>query len=70
MLNNINDLIRDTRIKKGLSMQKLADLSGVSKRTIVYWERQGREISIQNADKVCKVLGIKYVIGAEAQETN
>lgn len=57
-------IIRDERIKQGLSHEKLAMAAGVSKRAIIYWEHGEREISLENADKVLKALNVSLTIGA------
>lgn len=60
---DLSRIIREERIKQGISQQQLADKAGVTKRSIVYWETQGREITIEYADKVLKALGVSVVLG-------
>jgi len=35
----LGKMLRDERIRQGLSQQKLADAAGVTKRAIIYWEK-------------------------------
>lgn len=60
---DLGRIIREERIKQGLSLQELADKAGVTRRSIMYWENSGREITIVYADKVLKALGISVVLG-------
>lgn len=60
---DLSKIIREERIKQGISQQELADKAGVTKRSVVYWETQGREITIEYADKVLKALGVSVVLG-------
>ena len=57
-------LIREQRIAKGLSHQKLADKAGVTKRALIYWESGERKITLECLDKVLKALDIEIKIGA------
>ena len=60
---SIGEYLREQRIGQGISHEKLAKAAGVSKRSLIYWE-QGRDMSVEVADKVLKALGATYKIGA------
>ena len=49
---NLGKLLQKERNKQGLSQQKLADMAGVTKRAICYWENGTKKMSIDSADKV------------------
>lgn len=49
-------ILKEIRVRKGLSQQALADLSGVPRRTIQDAERAG-ETKISTAAKLAKALG-------------
>lgn len=66
----LGKLIREERIRQGLSQQELADKAGVTKRAVVYWETQKREITIIYADKVLKALGVSITLGATSTTSN
>lgn len=59
-------IIRDGRIKRGLSQKQLADEVGVTKRAIAYWKKGTRQMSIENADKVLKALHISIKLGDQS----
>lgn len=63
MLSGIELLIRTERLKRGMSLQALADKAGVTKRALTYWESGTRKMSMESAEKLCKALNITYVIG-------
>ncbi len=59
----VGEYLKEQREQQGLSHAKLAKAAGVSKRSLIYWE-QGRDMSVEVADKVLKALGATYKIGA------
>lgn len=59
----IQQKIREERIKQGISIRKLAKMVGCTDRAIVYWEKGEREITVNMADKLLKALGISMDIG-------
>lgn len=61
---NVGEYLREQRIRRGLSHEKLAKAAGVSKRSLIYWEKGEKDISLENADKVLKALGVSLTIGA------
>ena len=62
--------IREERIKQGISIRKLAQMAGCSDRAIVYWEKGEKDITINMADKMLRVLGVLVEIGAQGEDTN
>lgn len=56
-------LLLKKRKEKGISQRELARLTGFTTRAIQYWETEGRNISLENADKLLKALGTEFKIG-------
>lgn len=56
---DIGNLIKINREKRGLSIQDLAKLVGVSKQSIYNYEHSLRKPKIQIAIKICDILGIE-----------
>lgn len=55
----MNTRLKDTREEKGFSLQKLADLTGLSKSTLQRYETgTTKKIPIQAVNKIQTVLGI------------
>ncbi len=61
---NLGEMVKKERINLGLSQQKLADEAGVTKRAINYWEAGKKNMSVESADKVFRVLHMSITIGA------
>lgn len=61
---NLGKVLQSERRKQKLSQQKLADMAGVTKRAIAYWENGTKSMSVESADKVFKALHITVKIGA------
>lgn len=59
----VQQKIREERIKQGISIRKLAQMAGCTDRAIVYWEKGEKEITVNMADKILKVLGVSMNIG-------
>ena len=55
---NIGSILREERKKKGVSQDYVADLVGVSKMHISYWESGQRSIYAERLKAYCKALGI------------
>ena len=51
--------LRSARINANLSQEQLANNIGVHRNTIAKWENNPSEMSIGNAEKVCKALNVK-----------
>lgn len=60
---DLGTILKEERIKKGLSMQALADKAGVTSRAIHYWENGEKSMSLESADKVFKALEVSVIIG-------
>lgn len=63
MSMDLGKILKEERIKRGLSQQKLADKAGVTKRAIIYWENGKKKMNVESADKVFKALHVSVVIG-------
>ena len=59
----LGKILKETRIKKGLTQAVLAEKAGVTIRSITYWENGKKKMTVDSADKVFCALGEKYVIG-------
>ena len=59
----IAEIIRKQRISQGITQRELAERSGFTLRSIQYWEKGTKSISLENADKLFKALGIEITIG-------
>ena len=59
----LGKILKETRIKKGLTQAALAEKAGVTIRSITYWENGKKKMTVDSADKVFCALGEKYVIG-------
>lgn len=62
-MRRFDRILQDERKKKGISQEKLAKMTGVTVRTISYWETGKRKMTLENADKVFKALNVSVVIG-------
>ena len=60
---NLGKILQEERKKQGLSQQNLADMAGVTKRAIAYWEKGTKSMSVESADKIFKALRISIKIG-------
>lgn len=63
-MGNISKIIKNERIKQGISQRELARRIGCTGRAIGYWEAGIKIPSLDLADKALKVLGISLTIGA------
>lgn len=64
---NYGKLIKDCRIKSGLTQKQLAELVGVTRRAVEYWEL-GKNMTINNAERVFAALGMKIEIVKRGEE--
>ena len=62
---NYGELLKKERTKAGLSQQGLADIAGVTKRAITYWETGKRKITLESTEKVFGALKVKVTIGGD-----
>ncbi|MCD8241665.1 MAG: helix-turn-helix domain-containing protein [Lachnospiraceae bacterium] len=58
-------ILRNERKKAGLSQAQLAEMTGLSVRTISLWENGRRKMTLENADKVFRALHVSVAIGEE-----
>ena len=59
----LGKIMKEERIRQGMSQQELAEAAGVSKRAIAYWENGKRKMSVESADKIFRNLHKEIVIG-------
>lgn len=59
--------LRETRDRKGLSQQRLADIIGVNRATIRRWETGESKITLNMATKIARALGVTtdYLVARE-----
>lgn len=62
---DLGKILRAERIKQGLSQRALADMAGVTKRSIIYWENGEKGMSVESADKIFKALHMTITLGDE-----
>ena len=61
-------IVKDERVRQGLSQKQLAEAAGVTQRAIYYWENGERHMTVESADKVFKALHISVRIGEKRGE--
>jgi transcriptional regulator with XRE-family HTH domain len=54
----VKDLIKTSRIAKGYTQHQLADLCGVTRQAVYYWESGAREPSVAMMFRLAKILDI------------
>ena len=59
MRADANEIIKDERLKLGLSQKQLAEKAGLSHNTIYKLETSKVATNLDTYEKVCKALGIK-----------
>lgn len=52
--------IKIARIKKGLKQSDLADLIGVAKQTVWFWENDRNKPTGKRLERLCEALGLPY----------
>lgn len=67
-MENITNIIREERIKQGMSQRELARRIGCTGRAIGYWEAGVKTPSLDLADKTLKALGISLTIGITEED--
>ncbi|QHI74042.1 helix-turn-helix domain-containing protein [Aminipila terrae] len=63
---NLGEILLEERKRQGISQQKLADMACVTKRSIVYWEKGSKCMSVESADKVFKALKVSITLGNDS----
>ena len=61
-------LFKKARESKGITKYALAKKTGFTHRAIVNWEQGKNSISLENADKLLKALGVELTIGCLINE--
>ena len=61
----IGKRIKELRLEKGLSLQKLANEIGVDKHTVIFWEQEINEPKASYIVKLAEFLGVTadYLLG-------
>lgn len=64
---DLGKILKEERVRKGLTQQALAKTANVTERAISYWESGKRKMNLDSADKVFKVLNITVTLGANTE---
>lgn len=59
ILKNFGERVRELRLAKNLSQEKLADLAGVHRTYIGMIERAEKNITLRNIQKIAKALNVE-----------
>ncbi|MEE0061526.1 MAG: helix-turn-helix transcriptional regulator [Acutalibacteraceae bacterium] len=57
-------ILSENRKLNNLTQKELAEKTGFTVRAIQYWEKGTKNISLENADKLLKALGVEVEIGS------
>lgn len=52
--------LKKIREESGLTQQDMANKLGVPRVTYSYWEQHPERLTVENAKRVCSVLGLEY----------
>ncbi len=64
----INEILKKEREARNLTQGQLAELSGISERSISHWESGNRKPHFDNIESVLEVLGLKIEIVRKTRE--
>ena len=59
---NFGEMIKTQRLERGLSLRKVADLTGISPAALSRWESGKRIPSIESFNKVMTALGAELLV--------
>jgi transcriptional regulator with XRE-family HTH domain len=59
ILIRFGNKVRQERLKKGISQEKLAEIAGVHRTYIGMIERAEKNITLKNIEKIAKALNIR-----------
>lgn len=62
--------LKEERMNKNLSQEDLAKRVGVSRVIISYWESGKRNMTLENAHKVFRELGVSVTIGKNSDSVD
>lgn len=62
---NLGKILQEERKRQGFSQQKLAEVAGVTKRSIIYWENGTKMMTVESADKVFRALHVSVTLGEQ-----
>lgn len=65
---SLSQIIRRSREEQGMTLKQLADKTGFTVRAIQYWEASAKNISLENADRLLKVLNVNITIGSQEEK--
>lgn len=55
----IGERIREIRLQNNMSLRDFAKVIGTANTTVMYWEKDNRKISFENAIKICDRFDVK-----------
>lgn len=64
-MSNFGEILRDLRVSKNLTQPQLAELVGVSKGMISFWENNVNEPKLSNIKTLCLIFDVSadYLLG-------
>lgn len=63
--NLFSKILKTERESKGITKCALAEKSGFTRQAIHNWEKATDSISLENADRLLKALGVEITIGGK-----
>lgn len=70
-MKTFGEVLSELREKAELSQDELAEKAGTSQKAISFWERNMREPSLSNIQKLCDALGVDCsVFFAKSESTS
>jgi len=56
-------ILKKAREEGNITQLELAHRTGFTNRSIIFWEQGKKNISLENADKLLKAIGVEIKIG-------